>query len=711
MQVRPLGISLLHVDFFVLLLALLGHLAVPADVRDRAFAYKSYKETNRYFEDLQQKHSDIVEVWYAQDIYPQIQPDKKSWGTCEGEPCKTIIVRIANKKLLTNSTPEVFFSGALHGDERVGPLSVTELAAFLCDQYRAGHQEVMRLVDLRATWIMPMTNAWGYANNRRDENGMDPNRDFPYLQMPTKCMQTQTGRAVNELFRQHLFQYMITFHGGMRALTYEWGSKNHMVSRKSTEAPDNAAFAEVGRAIRDAAGKDLRQRWWYPLGPINDLVYPVDGGMEDWSYGAGWEASPRPITVCTPRSYGGYAADRTKYRKNSISTLVYLAEMDDFKTPRASTLGHSANIWRLGSTQGHVPRNLRMCLKIIELARPEIVVHSSVVVRSQPLVPVTTVEVVVHGLGCQQIDRLQLLAVQKQADSRCDLALTGGAEVDDVGHARVLREAVVIATENNQRCRGLSIWQSLGEAEGLIRLKGALPHSVHREFCLLVAAEFDAHWGLQSHPDPSLRPRAHATRSRIDDHYSVQASDGQMRINSHRVKLFPVQTEPFLIAEPAKAMPAAATTSPSMPAQDSAELLEHKEPTAAEAELGPTAAPDSSATLVAQMNKGEPEVAREGTEKKEEKATKEEAVSPQGAEVALLEAADGKSHVSVIAEAGPVLLILVALAVATIVGQPLRRCLGYEEVGNWQSEDAQCESELAGLSTAAAAKIGRDLEE
>ena len=40
-----------------------------------------------------------------------------------------------------------------------------------------------------------------------------------------------------------------------------------------------------------------------------DKVYPVDGGMEDWSYAAGFENSPRPITVCQPTTYGGYPQD------------------------------------------------------------------------------------------------------------------------------------------------------------------------------------------------------------------------------------------------------------------------------------------------------------------------------------------------------------------------------------------------------------------
>jgi len=27
----------------------------------------------------------------------------------------------------------------------------------------------------------------------------------------------------------------------------------------------------------------------YTTGPITDIVYGVEGGMEDWAYGAGWE--------------------------------------------------------------------------------------------------------------------------------------------------------------------------------------------------------------------------------------------------------------------------------------------------------------------------------------------------------------------------------------------------------------------------------------
>ncbi|CAJ1336624.1 unnamed protein product [Effrenium voratum] len=555
--------------------AILCHLA-PAD---RVFRYRSYRETHDFFEDLKRRYPDIVEIWYAQDIFPEILPEKKSWGTCEGEPCKTLIVRIANKRLLTNSTPEVFFSGALHGDERVGPLTVTELAAFLCERY-ATNEQVRRLVDYRATWIMPMTNAHGYANRRRDENQMDPNRDFPYLQQPDRCMRTQTARAVNELFRRHLFQFMITFHGGMRALTYEWGSRNHMTKKRtrSTEPPDDTAFREVGEAIQAAAGKTLTRRWFYPLGRINDLVYPVEGGMEDWSYAAGWESSPMPITVCRPNTYGGYAEERTKYRHNSISTLVYLAEMDDYKTVPDSKLGHSEEIWSLGVSQGHVPRNLRMCLKLIELTRPEVVVLP-------PKLPAavgagSSISVEVYGFGCHEMS-VRLLAVPSSL-------LLPGCQVEDALQEQVLVRSTKLA-DMKSTCQGLTLWQ---EKQHMVALQGSLPAG---QLCLLVAAEFDARWAQQSAPDPHGPPRSHAARMRLEERYTAQASDGPMRIESRRTKLFAVHRE---------AINAQAAMASQEPAASSHDALDNEEkvpmpavqPAKVQIPIPTTAAPASEAS-------------------------------------------------------------------------------------------------------------------
>eukprot|EP00439_Symbiodinium_sp_Y106_P063797 s1483_g9.t3 len=561
-------------QFVLILLALpLHHASAPANLPSRAFKYRTYRQTHDFFQDLRRRHPNLVELWFAQDLFPEILPQKRSWGTCEGEACRTLIVRIANKQLLSDSTPEVFFSGALHGDERIGPATVCELANFLCEQHAANHAEVVRLVDGRSTWLMPMTNAHGYANYKREENGMDPNRDFPYLQMPQRCMQTQTARAVNELFRRHLFQFSITFHGGMRALTYEWGSKNHLVKMKSTESPDESAFRQVGESIREAAGKNSRNRWFYPLGPINDLVYPVDGGMEDWSYAAGFEHSPRPITVCQPTTYGGYPEDRTRYRKDSISTLMYLAEMDDKKTAQEATLGHTSEIWAAAVSQGHVPRNLRMCLKLIELARPEVVVQSVRVPRNPG--PGASVAVDAFGFGCSQLTA-RLLVAPTAHIPQCNVGADSGAALED-GTFRKLLEAKQIATVNF-RCQGLTLW---GTPKTSFRLEGKLPADVSGEVCLLIAAEFDSQWGHQVHPDPSVKPRSHAARLRLEERYEAKASDGPNLIRARRTKLFVAEPTPLVLKQymhEAEVQPVSSTGSPSLeePASMSTSLAAHE---------------------------------------------------------------------------------------------------------------------------------------
>jgi hypothetical protein len=148
----------------------------------------------------------------------------------------------------SNRLPEVLLSGELHGNEQVGPTAVMEalvllLKAASCIAYprvnvksvpgewakdleRAkscrhelytedGIQEyhmhwLARLVATRRVVIVPTANALGYFRTMREENGIDPNRDFPYDTEPGNCMRTIAGRTLNEVFRQHMFQVSAT---------------------------------------------------------------------------------------------------------------------------------------------------------------------------------------------------------------------------------------------------------------------------------------------------------------------------------------------------------------------------------------------------------------------------------------------------------------------------------------------------------------------
>ena len=71
----------------------------------------------------------------------------------------------------------------------------------------------------------------------------------------------------------------------------------------------------------------------YPYAILNDLVYPVHGGMEDWGYAASWDRAF--VRSCTPRTYGGYAAERTQYNDAAARTFPFA------RPPPQSALGEA----------------------------------------------------------------------------------------------------------------------------------------------------------------------------------------------------------------------------------------------------------------------------------------------------------------------------------------------------------------------------------
>lgn len=105
-----------------------------------------------------------------------------------------------------------------------------------------------QLLDKRVIIMTPMTNHQGYYKNQREENGVDPNRDFPFGFYPprllytnsyrhhkinkrsggsNKCLQTATAQGVHEIFLHHKILLALTFHGGCRTFGYEWGAPQY----------------------------------------------------------------------------------------------------------------------------------------------------------------------------------------------------------------------------------------------------------------------------------------------------------------------------------------------------------------------------------------------------------------------------------------------------------------------------------------------------
>ncbi|EGZ24262.1 hypothetical protein PHYSODRAFT_353939 [Phytophthora sojae] len=388
-------------------LGLLGPIAADDYPPSPPINYRTYAEMAAYLMQLNASFPDVVQVSIAQETYDLPYPEELQCvvddGTKATEPCKQFVVHLTNHSTLANDPqrPEVFISGALHGNERVGPNAAIELVALFAHATSKYAEDdnlkptvdtqrwLRELVNTRNVLVTPMTNAYGYSHNHREELTVDPNRDYNYMRSGAECMQTMTSRVVNEIWRDHIFQLAVTFHGGTRAVAYEWGSPDHYLDgdekKPSEKSPDHMAQFQISHTLSNFAGI-FPDGKLYPTGTMNDVVYGVTGGMEDWGYSASWEnhfykANSQPFRPCNPTTFGGYPEEKTVYNNITHRAFNMLVETSNFKEPRPGDLGnfqelYKANVdfYRTDSVKkefvGHVPRNVRLALMMIEMVQP-----------------------------------------------------------------------------------------------------------------------------------------------------------------------------------------------------------------------------------------------------------------------------------------------------------------------------------------------------
>ena len=260
--------------------SLLPLLCIISGLAFSKFVPLTYDEITLQISALCTKHPLSCRLMVAQSEFSLPSP-----GLCgkSRTPCVTQILHLTNFTTFdeeeSKTRPEVYISGELHGDERVGPHAALEFARILLESQNPW---VNRLLNLRSIFVTPITNSLGFDQNRREEGRIDPNRDYPIDQEPRNCMQAIASRIVNELFRAHLFQLAITFHGGMEAIALEWGTLSRTKSDQH-KSPDDLALQHVGLALSRYAGPVNPNGRFYPVGRMNDLVYPVPGGSKSFS--------------------------------------------------------------------------------------------------------------------------------------------------------------------------------------------------------------------------------------------------------------------------------------------------------------------------------------------------------------------------------------------------------------------------------------------
>jgi len=161
-----------------------------------------------------------------------------------------------------------------HGNELAAPEFTMEFIQDLLSRFDSDELYRGNLADTEWT-IIPVLNISGYNTASRNENGRDPNRDYPGPCISSTGGQVGSIRTLMQFLETRTFSGSLTVHGYAAALTYPWG-----VSVTNTHTHDHNLFEKITRKAAELNG--------YQYGTSTDIVYPCDGAYEDyvyWKYG------------------------------------------------------------------------------------------------------------------------------------------------------------------------------------------------------------------------------------------------------------------------------------------------------------------------------------------------------------------------------------------------------------------------------------------
>jgi hypothetical protein len=128
------------------------------------------------------------------------------------------------------------------------------------------------LATRRDIFSIPTANCLGSKFQQRNDGKIDPNRDFSYNRKNNKCFLSTTAKIFQSLMNENIIQVVVTFHGGMIALGYEWGVSNH--PHPHDISPDQQANHQVGNLLADFAGIFESSHKKYP-GKFIDFLYDL----------------------------------------------------------------------------------------------------------------------------------------------------------------------------------------------------------------------------------------------------------------------------------------------------------------------------------------------------------------------------------------------------------------------------------------------------
>jgi hypothetical protein len=308
---------------------------------ENGWKYHSSFQISGILENISLEYPEVAEFTTSKDLL----------GTRDIPGGRTIPILFMGNR--NEERPWIMLIGAHHGDEPDSAEAVLAFTTHIIDSYGSGDRRASEILDNINLAILPVVNPYGLdMNTREDENGEDPNRDYPFETAGTSGstdgvpLTTAGAYTIHNLAGMYPFSIAISFHSGSKGIFYPWGAPNVGV-----ESPDDVCFNAIGKELSRASGQDLLN------GPANEFPYVanLEGAFDDHLYGS------------------MFLMDRLYDQEMQLPWSVFTAtvELDTVKGKIPGNMGSLDGLWDDPlSDQGTVPMGVRICYSACELVSP-----------------------------------------------------------------------------------------------------------------------------------------------------------------------------------------------------------------------------------------------------------------------------------------------------------------------------------------------------
>lgn len=216
--------------------------------------YHSFDAVMAKLSDMALQHPDFA----------QLIPYGTSTG---GRPL--VALKLSDNVAEDEDEPELMLTAATHGDEII----TTEVLLGLIDELVAGYgtdERLSAMINDHELFFIPVVNADGFASRSRYTDGVDPNRDYPWPESPTKTSVRPIDALIQFFAARHIVG-SIDLHAYGKLVMFPWAY---------TSAPPANADMQMFATL----GDEMAAVNNYDVGQISRIIYVAKGSSADYYY-------------------------------------------------------------------------------------------------------------------------------------------------------------------------------------------------------------------------------------------------------------------------------------------------------------------------------------------------------------------------------------------------------------------------------------------